>query len=295
MNRVLVTGAGGFIGRQVVSELLRRGEEVHSADLASSPSSDAVCHRVDLLDESVADELIARLRPTHLVHLAWYAEHGKFWNSPLNLDWVAASEKLFRSFAAHSGQRAVFAGTCAEYDWTHSHLSEDATPSNPATLYGICKNNLRQNVQAIARQSQLSVAWARIFFPYGPGEDARRFIPSVLNALLGKRPAIVRNGSHVRDFLHVQDVARAFAAILHCPVQGIINVASGEPAKLGDIAKILAELAGAESLLEIQQSPATPDNPAVLTADVAKLRSIGFVPGYTLRQGLATLINAIAC
>jgi len=101
----------------------------------------------------------------------------------------------------------------------------------------------------------------------------------------------VRNGSHVRDFLHVQDVAQAFAAILHCPVEGIINVASGEGVKLGDVAKILAELAGAEALLEIQESPDSPDNPAVLTADVAKLRSIGFVPGYTLRQGLATLIS----
>jgi nucleoside-diphosphate-sugar epimerase len=292
MNRVLVTGSSGFIGRNVVMELARRGYEVHAVDVRKAEAADSVAwHQLDLFDARAVDELIERIKPTHLMHLAWYAEHGKFWNSPLNLDWVGASARLFKSFVAGGGKRAVFAGTCAEYDWSHSHLSEDSTPSNPATLYGVCKNSLRQIVESFARQSNVEAAWGRIFFLYGPEEDARRFIPSVLNPLRNGQPAVVRSGSHVRDFMHVQDVARAFAAILDSPIRGIANVASGEAVRLGDLARVLAEFTHAESRLEIQDGPASADNPLVLTADVQKLKSIGFKPNYSLRQGLATLIS----
>ena len=57
------------------------------------------------------------MAPTHLLHLAWYAEPGLFWRSPENLRWVEASLRLLRAFAEHGGQRAVMAGSCAEYAW----------------------------------------------------------------------------------------------------------------------------------------------------------------------------------
>ena len=286
MNRVLVTGSGGFIGRHTVAHLTRRGYEVHGVHQHSSPAPGTISHRADLLDAVQIREVTERVRATHLVHFAWYAEHGKFWDSPRNIEWMKASETLFKEFVARGGRRAVFAGTCAEYDWSYSHLQEDKTPSNPRTLYGQCKNELRQKVE----QTGISVAWGRIFFICGPGEDPRRFIPSILSPLLKRQPAIVKHGSHVRDFMHCEDVAAAFAAILDSQLKGIVNVASGEPKSLGEIAKIIAELTGGQSLLEIQDSPASPDNPPVLTADVAKLRSIGFNPIYCLRDGLATLI-----
>lgn len=285
MNRVLVTGSGGFIGRHAVAHLTRRGYEVHGVHRHSSPAPGTISHRVDLLDAVQIREVTERVRATHLVHFAWYAEHGKFWDSPRNIEWMKASETLFKEFVAHGGRRAVFAGTCAEYDWSYSHLQEDKTPSNPGTLYGQCKNELRQKVE----KTGISIAWGRIFFIYGPGEDPRRFIPSILNPLLNKQPAIVKHGSHVRDFMHCEDVAAAFAAIMDSQLNGIVNVASGEPKSLGEIAKIIAELTDGQSLLEIQDFPASPDNPPVLTADVAKLRSIGFNPIYCLRDGLATL------
>lgn len=290
MKRALVTGSGGFIGRHVVPHLIRRGYEVHGVHLHGSPASGTISHQADLLDPTQVSDLLNRILPTHLVHLAWYAEHGKFWNSPLNTDWAKASEKLFDDFIASGGRRAVFAGTCAEYDWTHSPLREDTTPSNPATLYGVCKNNLRQTVETAAKNAKVSVAWARIFFLYGRGEDGRRFIPSILKPLLNNQPAIVKNGSHTRDFMHCSDVGAAFAAILDSELTGIVNVASGEATSLGEIAKILAELTGTRSLLQVRDGPPSPDDPAVLTADVARLRSIGFKPAYSLRDGLATLI-----
>jgi nucleoside-diphosphate-sugar epimerase len=254
------------------------------------PAAGIVSHRADMLDSTQARQLISEVRPTHLVHLAWYAEHGKFWDSPLNVERCEASIKLFTDFQDCGGRRAVFGGTCAEYDWSQSHLNEERTPSNPITPYGWEKNRLRVCVESLVKSSGGSVAWGRIFFMYGPGEDQRRFVPSILNPLRNKERAVVKYGGHVRDFMHVEDVAGAFVRILDSDLTGVVNVASGEAKSLGDIGRIIAELTHGEALLKVQDAPATAENPAIISTDVGKLRSIGFRPKYGLREGLATLL-----
>jgi dTDP-L-rhamnose 4-epimerase len=238
------------------------------------------------------------------------------------MDWVAASLRLFQEFANHGGQRAVFAGTCAEYDWQPPtpvsgvlrrpgsigandpalrstsepasgdlQLNELTSPSNPSTLYGVCKNSLRLIIESYAKQLSIPVAWGRIFFLYGPDENPGRLVPSILQPLLKDQPAVVRSGGHVRNLMHVEDVARAFAAILNSDVTGIVNVADPHAVSLGDVAKMLGELTGKSDLVKVEQAPGTPQNPRFLTADVARLSSIGFAPKYSLREGLSTLLS----
>ena len=109
---------------------------------SAAPSRDPGVHLVscDLLAPGAAERLVAETQPTHLLHLAWYTEHGSFWNSPENLAWLAASVQLVGAFTAAGGRRAVVAGSCAEYDWSGPQpCSEPATPLRPHTLYGTCK------------------------------------------------------------------------------------------------------------------------------------------------------------
>jgi nucleoside-diphosphate-sugar epimerase len=310
VNRILITGASGFIGRQVALALGRTsggsGDQIHTVQHTARQMSDSRNHTVDLMDPKQVDRLMERLQPTHLIHLAWYAEHGKFWVSPRNLDWVAASVHLFQTFVNNGGQRALFAGSSAEYDWSSPSrflsytqgpdrsrenpgllLNEEKSPSHPSTLYGVCKNSLRQMIEKF---SPIPTAWARIFFLYGPGEDARRLVPSILHPLLDDQPAIVRSGAHVRNLMHVEDSARALVHILKSPATGIINVASPETTTLENVARILGDLTGKSPLLQIEYAPGTADNPLVLTADTAKLSNLGFVSKYSLASGLAMLV-----
>lgn len=97
-------------------------------------------------------------------HLAWYAEHGKYWDSPLNLRWTEATVRLVEAFCMAGGQQVVISGTCAEYDWTHGYCREDCTPIDPATLYGIAKDATRRLVMAICGQYQVPCAWGAGFF-----------------------------------------------------------------------------------------------------------------------------------
>ena len=132
--KVLVTGAHGFIGYHCLSKLLDRGYEVHA--LSSTKRSDfspVIWHQADLFLSSQISSLISDIKPTHLLHLAWYTDHGHFWNSTENLAWVQASLSLMRSFLESGGKRYVGAGTCAEYDWTYKFCSENTTPCCPNT------------------------------------------------------------------------------------------------------------------------------------------------------------------
>jgi nucleoside-diphosphate-sugar epimerase len=279
LKRVLVTGATGFVGRQALEPLAARGYEVHAAGR----------REVDLLDAAATTRLVEELRPTYLLHFAWYAEPGAFWQSTENARWLDASMHLLEVFAASGGARAAVAGTCAEYDWTGDGiLSERSTPLAPRTPYGEAKNALR----AQAEELPLSVAWGRIFFLYGPHEDARRLVASVTRALLAGVPAPTTHGLQVRDFLHVADVGDAFAALLDSDVEGPVNIGSGEGVGVADVVLRIAALVGRPDLVELGALDTPPDDPPVLVADVGRLREdVGWRPTLSLDAGLRDTVE----
>ena len=291
-RRVLVTGASGFIGRHVPEPLLQRGFEVHAVTSRAAPPAHAPdgvsWHRADLLDPRAHDDLLARVAPTHLLHLAWYAEHGRFWTSTENLRWSAATLELVRRFAERGGRRAVFAGSCAEYRWGDpGPCVEDITPTQPATLYGAAKNATRAILAAAAPELGIELAWGRVFLLYGPDEAPGRLVASVARALVAGERAKTGDGTQVRDVLHVQDVAAAFAAILDSEVTGAVNIGSGEGRPLREVIEAIGTAAGRPELLDIGALPPRPGDPPELVADVTRLRDeAGFVPAIDLRDGI---------
>ncbi len=296
---VIVTGAGGFIGSRALEPLLAHGFEVHALSRSRAADARVHWHAVDLLDAQLVAALVRELKATHLLHLAWFTEHGRFWSAPENLDWLGASVQLLRAFAQAGGERAVMAGTCAEYDWTTAaescvELDSDlmpATPLAPATLYGAAKHATHLVSRAYAREAHISLAWGRIFLLYGPGEDERRLVPAVARALLEGREAQTSDGTQVRDLMHVDDVAAAFAALLASEVEGPVNVASGEPTRLRQVIEEIGRAAARPDLLRIGALPRSGSEPERLVADTARLRGeVGFEPQIALSEGIASTL-----
>jgi nucleoside-diphosphate-sugar epimerase len=294
MKRVLLTGAGGFVGRHCLPELLARGYEVHAASRRppADKGDEIAWQQIDLLDGRQIDELIASLRPTHLLHLAWDTRPGLYWTSSDNLRWVQASLDLVQSFARHGGRRVVCAGTCAEYDWSHGYCCERATPLVPRTLYGSCKHALRLMAESYLTQRQISFAWGRLFFLFGPHEHPQRFVPSVIRALLACQPAPCTHGRQLRDFLHVRDAAAALTALLDSELQGPVNIASGEPVALKDVALRVGQQIGLPDLVQLDRIVAPPSEPPVLLANVARLtHELAWHPRLGLDEGLRQTID----
>lgn len=289
MKRVLVTGAGGFIGRQTLSPLQAAGYELHAASLTvpDDAPSGIRWYSHNLLNPSEIEDLLRTVCPTHLLHLAWYAEPGKFWNAPENREWLNAGKTLVEAFYSCGGQRSVVAGTCAEYEIGHGQCIENQTPLRPATLYGECKNELHQIASALAQQNGGSLAWGRVFHLYGPYEHPLRFVPSVICSLLRGEEARCTEGTQVRDFMHVHDVASALVALLQSPVQGAVNIASGQPVRLADIARRIAVGLDAEERLKLGARSIPPGEPPILTASTQRLNGeVSWTPTLSLEQGL---------
>lgn len=294
MKKVLVTGATGFIGRHTLAPLLSKGYEVH-ATYHSQPNHaerHVYWHKANLLASDDVTRLMHEVRPTHLLHFAWYVEHGKFWNAPENWDWQRASQQLINEFEFCGGRRIVCAGTCAEYDWTSLTVNDICdelnTPLRPTTEYGKAKYAFYKFIES----KQFDFAWGRLFFPYGPGESAKKLVASVILALLRNERAKTTHGQQIRDFMYVKDVADAFVALLDCDVQGAINIGSGLPITLRQVIETISNSLDKKDQVEFGTLPSLANDPIALVANPTRLQDEAvWKPKYSVRQGIVETIE----
>jgi nucleoside-diphosphate-sugar epimerase len=301
MRRVLLTGAGGFIGRHTLQPLLAAGMEVHALTSARPPAdvpAGVRWHRADLLTPEAPADLVYEIRPSDLLHLAWYTQPGLYWTASENLDWVQASLRLLRVFGEAGGRRAVLAGTCAEYTWgRRTHCVEErpvnpGTPTAPATLYGAAKSAVHVVAEAWARQAGVALAWGRIFNVYGPHEHPDRLVAGLARALLRGEQATCSHGAQLRDYLYAPELGAAFVALLASEVDGALNMASGEPVRVAEVIAAIAAATGRPELVRRGARPSGGGEPESLTADVGRLREeVGWAPAVGLREGVSRTVE----
>lgn len=284
MTRALITGGTGFIGRAVATALGDRG-----IDTVAAGSTLA-----DLWDERAVERLLDEVRPTHLVHLAWCAEPPHYWTSPANLRWVEATLALARHFSRVGGERFVLGSTCAVYETTDGPCVESSTPTAPSTLYGTAKLATAQLLTAGADALGIAVAECRLFQPYGPTEHPDRLVPSIIRSLLAGKEKRCTDGRQARDFIHVDDVGRALAAVALSNVSGPVNIGTGQATTVATVARTLERLVGASDLLRLGAIPRPPTDPDFVVADVRRLRDeVGFTPVLDVDAGLAATVESL--
>jgi dTDP-6-deoxy-L-talose 4-dehydrogenase (NAD+) len=244
---VLVTGAAGFVGRQIVRALLTGGHPVRAlvrsreraaAVLLSGPDPAAIeiLESPDLFSESSA-----RLRSFFsgidtVIHAAWYVEPGDYLHSPLNFDCLRGTLALARAFAASGGRRFVGIGSCAEYG-----VLPAARPLSPGPRYAVCKATAFVALSEILPRAGVELVWCRLFHLHGEGEKEGRLVPYLRARLAAGLPAELRDGSQIRDELDVREAGRRIAEIALGRITGPVEIRSGVPVTIREIAEAIAD------------------------------------------------------
>lgn len=294
MKVVLLTGATGFVGRHCIKHLIDAGYAVHATynRAALSGFNEVTWHKVDLLNNYEVESVLEQVKPTHVLHAAWYAEHGKFWTHKVNQEWVKASLNLLNISARNDVKRIVGVGTCAEYDWSGYICREYSTSIKPLTLYGQCKAAVEKIFEGYCRDKTLSTAWGRLFFLYGPYENKNKVIASVILSLLKDKEALCSNGEQVRDFMYVEDAALGLVKLLDSNVTGAVNIATGTALPLKDLLIKISTILGKPELIKLGSIKTPAGEVARIEADTERLvAEVGFKPQSNFEDTLQKTIE----
>ncbi len=184
-------------------------------------------------------------------------------------------------------------GTCIEYEITGGLLREDSTPIKPVSLYARCKNELHQRLRGDFAARGVALAWARIFYPYGEGEHPARIASSVISRIKAGETIFLKTPRSIKDYIHVDDAARALLATTDASYNGAINIGTGTGTQIESMARKIAELLGRPDLIGVPENPPT-DPLDFVVADSSRLTELGWRPQVELEEGLRRLIQARA-
>ena len=235
-QKVLVTGATGFIGNYVVQELLQRNYDVIATSSSNNKASatewfDKVKYipfNFNEFDTSI-NYFNFFQQPDIVIHLAW--EGLPNYKESFHLTKNLPLQKEFLQNLLQNGLKDLtVTGTCFEYGMKDGCLTEtmECEPANP---YAIAKNELRKELEKLTATHNCSLKWARLFYMYGKGQSPKSLI-SQLDVALEKGDAVfnMSGGEQVRDFLSIEKVADYIITIaIQQKVAGVINCCSGLP------------------------------------------------------------------
>jgi dTDP-6-deoxy-L-talose 4-dehydrogenase (NAD+) len=190
-----------------------------------------------------------------VVHAAWYAEPGSYLHSPKNDHCLKGTLELARGALAAHVRRFVGVGTCFEYD-VSAGLLTTRTRLDPQTPYAAAKASAFRALSELLPSRGVGFAWCRLFYLYGEGEDERRLVPYLRHRLSRGEPAELTSGTQIRDFLDVAEAGRMIADVALGTVQGPVNVCSGVPVTVRELAeRVCDDYGGRRHLLHFGSRP----------------------------------------
>jgi nucleoside-diphosphate-sugar epimerase len=298
--KLLITGAGGFVGAAVMRAAVEAGHQVtgtirpggSQARLTSIlPGMRLVA--LDLRDSETVSGVMRDIRPETVIHLAWSGVSNAARLDRLQMtDNIDASCGLLDAAIAAGAGRFVGLGSQGEYGPLSGKISERDLPE-PSSLYGAAKLAVLHLTRQLSAQAGVSFAWLRLFSAYGPGDNPNWLIPSLIEEMLkGARPKTTL-GKQLWDYLFIDDAARGIlAAAVEPEAAGVFNVGSGRPIPVREIVEAIRDLVAPGMELVFGEIPYGASQIWHMEADTTRLQAAtSWTPRIDLKTGLGLTVD----
>ena len=292
--KLLLTGPTGFIGSAFARLAVARGHQLAGLALPgeSLPAGleGTVTWLRGTLDAAPWRE-IAAFAPDLCVHAAWITTPGIYLESPMNEQFRDWSFAFVRQLTGMGVGHIVGLGTCVEYRIGAEPLNEECTPTGPTTTYARCKDELRRALEEQARAGGFGFCWARVFYPYGPGEHPSRLCSSLIAKLRRGEEIVLKTPDSTKDYIYIDDLAEALLTVVEKRFRGAINLGTGEGVTVRQMAGFLGQCLGRPGLVRAAPNP-EPDPFPFVVADAARLNSLGWRRRVPWQEGLRRLVRS---
>ncbi len=296
MNRMLVVGGSGFIGRNLCRVAQARGYAITSFSLHTPARAlEGVIYLVgNLADRKLLKQLLAGKQFEYIVNCGGYIDHRPYFSGGrdhiethfegiLNLLDVVNRDCL---------KRFVQIGSSDEYGAVAAPQSEEAREA-PISPYSLAKVAATHFLQMLWRTDLFPAVTLRLFLTYGSGQDGQRFLPQIISGCLQNRRFPVSEGGQLRDFCHVDDVVEGILRALNASdVCGrVVNLASGTPVTIRSMVEQICAIVG-QGQPDFGQIPYREGENMALWADTSLARELlDWVPHVPLGEGLVRTIE----
>ena len=288
--KVVLTGATGFIGKPGLELLLKHGHEVLALSRQADTSSfhggkeSLRWHVCDLAVPETWQQAVRDFAPDGCLHLAW--EGIPDYGLDQSLRNLTMGSRLVDGLIQSGCSHFVMSGSCWEYGKVSGLVREEMDSVEPG-VFAASKNALRGIAEALCRGSGASMAWGRVFYPYGPAQKSVSLLPTVCRAISEGKPPSLKTPGAANDFLYVDDTAEALILLLEKKASGIYNIGFGKPEAVGKMADMLLALVGREAMFNLTEASAANG----FWADTSKLNALGWQPRISLEEGLQRTFN----
>ena len=276
-RRILITGASGFVGRQVINSLenenvditiVIRGEKNNLFINNKNIKKIITTNNLFVESEKWWEDILTKIDT--IIHLAWYVETKDYLQSIKNIECLQGTINIAKAAISTEVSRFIGIGTCFEYEFNNEIISTE-TNLKPNTPYAASKAATFFALSQLLPSQSIEFAWCRLFYLFGEGEKPERLAPYIKNKISKGETVELTSGNQIRDYLDVKEAGYLITKVALGSLQGPINICSGVPISIRSFAEKIAEESDQKKLLKFGARQENKTDPMYIVGDAENI------------------------